>query len=89
MVVNTCAFIDVAREESVEVLLSLGAERKPGARLVATGCMAERYGDELAAALPEADAVVGFAGQSTIAQQAGIPVALGRKPLGRERGERG
>jgi ribosomal protein S12 methylthiotransferase len=82
VVVNTCAFIEAAREESVEVLLSLGAERKPGARLVATGCMAERYGDELAAALPEADAVVGFAGQSTISQQmgVGVPVTLGRKP---------
>jgi ribosomal protein S12 methylthiotransferase len=44
--------------------------------------MAERYGDELAAALPEADAVIGFAGQATIAQQLGVPVALKRKPLG-------
>ena len=37
--------------------------KRPGARLVVTGCMAERYGDELAAALPEADSVVGFAGE--------------------------
>jgi ribosomal protein S12 methylthiotransferase len=80
VVVNTCAFIEAAREESVETLLALGGARKAGARLVATGCMAERYGDELAAALPEADAVVGFAGQATIAATVGVPVALGRKP---------
>src|SRR5581483_7473518 len=43
VVVNTCAFIEAAREESVETLLALGVARKAGARLVATGCMAERY----------------------------------------------
>ena len=40
--------------------LMLSEACKPGAKLVVTGCMAERYGDELARALPEADAVVGF-----------------------------
>ena len=39
---------------------------RPGAQLVVTGCMAERYGDELAAALPEVDAVVGFAGEGSL-----------------------
>lgn len=81
VVVNTCAFVEAAREESVEVLLSLGTQRKAGAKLVATGCMAERYGTELADALPEADAVVGFAGEATIAHA----VQLGptrRKPAG-------
>lgn len=86
VVVNTCAFIDAAREESVEVLLGLSAARKPGARVVATGCMAERYGDELSAALPEADAVIGFAGAGTIASAVGMvaeqPVSLRRKPTG-------
>ena len=43
--------------------------------------MAERYGAELAAALPEADAVVGFGGQATIAEHVGVPVALSRKPV--------
>lgn len=70
VVVNTCAFIEEARQESIDTVLAL-ADRKAGdARLVVTGCMAERYGDELAAALPEADAVAGF----------GVPVTLGRKP---------
>jgi ribosomal protein S12 methylthiotransferase len=77
VVVNTCAFIEAAREESIETALNLAGARKPGARLVVTGCMAERYGEELAAALPEADAVVGFAGEGAIAD-----VVLSRKPTG-------
>jgi ribosomal protein S12 methylthiotransferase len=60
VVVNTCAFIEDARKESVDTVLSLSSARKPGARVVVTGCMAERYGDELAAALPEVDQVSGF-----------------------------
>jgi len=60
VVVNTCAFIEPAREESVEAVLQMAAAKKEGARLVVTGCMAERYGEELAEALPEVDQVVGF-----------------------------
>jgi ribosomal protein S12 methylthiotransferase len=71
VVVNTCAFIDEARKESIDTILMLEDQRKVGARLVVTGCMAERYGDELAAALPEVDQVAGF----------GVPINLGRKPL--------
>ena len=71
VVVNTCAFIDEARKESIDTILALEDQRKDGARLVVTGCMAERYGDELAAALPEVDQVAGF----------GVPINLGRKPL--------
>ncbi|MFZ9630188.1 MAG: 30S ribosomal protein S12 methylthiotransferase RimO [Ilumatobacteraceae bacterium] len=73
VVVNTCAFIDEARRESIDTILALEDRRREGARLVVTGCMAERYGDELAAALPEVDQVAGF----------GVPVALGAKPGGR------
>jgi ribosomal protein S12 methylthiotransferase len=69
VVVNTCAFVESARQESVDVILALGDARKRGAELVVTGCMAERYGEELAEALPEVDAVRGF----------GVPVTLGRK----------
>ena len=78
VVVNTCAFIEAARQESIDVTLGLADAMRPGARLVVTGCMAERYGDELAAALPEADAVVGFAGEHAI----GDVVLRGRKPTG-------
>ena len=60
VVVNTCAFIDEARRESIDTILALEEQRKKGARLVVTGCMAERYGSELAEALPEVDQVAGF-----------------------------
>ncbi|HEX8804115.1 MAG TPA: 30S ribosomal protein S12 methylthiotransferase RimO [Acidimicrobiales bacterium] len=74
VVVNTCAFIEEARQESIDVVLDLADRRPAGAELVVTGCLAERYGAELAEALPEADAVVGF----------GVPVTLGptRRPAG-------
>ncbi len=60
VVANTCAFIEAAREESIETVLELADVKLAGARLVVTGCMAERYGEELAAALPEVDLVAGF-----------------------------
>jgi len=78
VVANTCAFIEAAREESIETVLELSDRRMDGARLVVTGCMAERYGDELAAALPEVDLVAGF-GESLTAI-APAPVALRRRP---------
>jgi len=71
VVVNTCAFIEAARQESIDTVLYLAELRRPGARLVVTGCMAERYGDELATALPEVDLVAGF----------GVPVTLGATRL--------
>ena len=77
VVVNTCAFVEAARQESIDVTLALAEARKPGAKLVVTGCLAERYGDELATALPEADAVVGFGGEGALAD-----VVLKRKPAG-------
>ncbi|HEV2069217.1 MAG TPA: 30S ribosomal protein S12 methylthiotransferase RimO [Acidimicrobiales bacterium] len=70
VVVNTCAFVEAARAESIETVLALSGARRPGAELVVTGCLAERYGEELAVALPEVDAVVGF----------GVPVHLRRGP---------
>jgi ribosomal protein S12 methylthiotransferase len=84
VVVNTCAFVEDARRESIDVVLALAERRKPGARLVVTGCMAERYGSELADLLPEADAVVGFAGEGALATAAGIPVRFtaGPRPSG-------
>ena len=60
VVVNTCAFIDDARKESIDTILAIDEQRAGESRLVVTGCMAERYGDELAEALPEVDQVAGF-----------------------------
>ncbi len=72
VVVNTCAFVEAARQESIDTVLALAESRKTGAKLVVTGCLAERYGSELADALPEADAVVGFAGEGAIAGAVGM-----------------
>ena len=60
IVVNTCAFIDRAKEESVDAILEMAQlKRETGKRLVVTGCLAERYRDELKAEIPEIDAVLG------------------------------
>jgi ribosomal protein S12 methylthiotransferase len=88
VVVNTCAFIESARQESIDTVLELADLRRPGARLVVTGCMAERYGSEISDALPEVDLVAGFGidfaepvttdpGSSA---PTGVPVLLARKP---------
>ncbi len=66
VVVNTCAFVEEARQESIDTILALQGAR-PEAELVVTGCLAERYGDELTEAMPEIDRVAGF----------GVPVTLG------------
>ncbi len=86
VVVNTCAFIEAARQESIDTILQLSDARRDGARLVVTGCMAERYGDELAESLPEVDLVAPF-GMSLLPPAApsvgmapATPVSLTRKP---------
>ena len=71
VVVNTCAFIEDARRESIDTVLELSSQRKDGARVVVTGCMAERYGSELAESLPEADHIAGF----------GVSITLTKKSL--------
>jgi ribosomal protein S12 methylthiotransferase len=61
-VVNTCGFVEQAKKDSIDVLLE-ASSRKGRSRttaVVAVGCLAERYGEQLAAELPEADAVLGF-----------------------------
>jgi len=66
VVVNTCAFIEAAREESIEAILELDGLRRDGSRLVVTGCLAQRFGEELADSLAEIDLVAGF----------GVPVEM-------------
>ena len=90
VVVNTCAFVEEARQESIDTILALSETKAPGASLVVTGCLAERYGDELADALPEADHIAGFgmelAAGSVVSPRpggvpvpSGVPVELGRR----------
>ena len=61
-VVNTCGFVEQAKKDSIDVLLEASAAKDEGRTqaVVAVGCLAERYGEQLAAELPEADAVLGF-----------------------------
>lgn len=62
VMVNTCGFIEAAKKDSVDTLLAASELKETGVTesVIAVGCMAERYGTELAEALPEADAVLGF-----------------------------
>jgi ribosomal protein S12 methylthiotransferase len=61
LIVNTCAFIDKAKQESIDTILEMAEHKKTGAcrKLIVTGCMAERYRDELLVQIPEIDAVLG------------------------------
>src|SRR6478735_1469392 len=62
VLVNTCGFVAAAKKDSVDTLLAAADLKESGATqaVVAVGCLAERYGKDLAESLPEADAVLGF-----------------------------
>ncbi|TDP97253.1 30S ribosomal protein S12 methylthiotransferase RimO [Labedaea rhizosphaerae] len=72
VVVNTCGFVESAKKDSVDTLL---AASDTGAKVVAVGCMAERYGAELAESMPEADAVLGFDHYPDLAERLGDVVS--------------
>ena len=66
-IVNTCAFIKDAKEESINTILELAELKKKNIKyLVITGCLAERYSDELKKLIPEIDAYIGISGISNI-----------------------
>jgi ribosomal protein S12 methylthiotransferase RimO len=72
VVVNTCGFVETAKKDSVDTLLAAADQKDVGGAtqaVVAVGCLAERYGEELADALPEADAVLGFDDYDDIAER--------------------
>ena len=83
LVVNTCAFIDSAKQESIDAILEMAEHKKHGAcrRLVITGCMAERYRDELKKEIPEIDAVLGTGEVPQIVEAIGCEAA--ERPEGR------
>jgi ribosomal protein S12 methylthiotransferase len=84
LIVNTCAFIDSAKKESVEAILEMAQQKKDGAcrRLIVTGCLAERYRDELRASIPEVDAVLGTGEVPAIVNAiGGAPNAAPAAPL--------
>lgn len=70
-VVNTCGFIESAKKDSIDALLEAHSQKNDGTlrAVVAVGCMAERYGKELAEALPEADGILGFDDYQDISQR--------------------
>jgi ribosomal protein S12 methylthiotransferase len=81
LIVNTCAFIDSAKEESIEAILDAhqarGLRKRPGQKLVVSGCMSQRFSAELASEIPEVDA---FMGLDQISQAGEIV----RKVMGRQ-----
>ena len=85
VMVNTCAFIEAARRESVETILELEDAKADDSRLVVMGCMAQRFGAELEEALDDVDAVVGLDRYGELvgildSMTAWTPVRLGRRP---------
>ena len=60
VLVNTCGFVEAAKKDSIDTILAIADQDGRPQAVVAVGCLAERYGRELADALPEADAVLGF-----------------------------
>ena len=81
IVINTCAFIEEARQESIDTILAFDAQRREGAKLVVTGGLAERYRDELVEALPEVDLVAPFGTALTsVLAPSSVAVRIGTKP---------
>ena len=82
IVVNTCAFIDNAKQESIDAILEMAQQKRDGkcSRLVVTGCLAERYRDELRRESPEIDAVLGT-GEVPRIVDAISPMGDGRWPM--------
>jgi ribosomal protein S12 methylthiotransferase len=83
IVVNTCAFIDAAKEESVDTILEMAQHKRSGAqKLVVTGCLAQRYSDELARDIPEIDHILGSSDYPSIARALDAAAAA---PAGRSK----
>ncbi len=80
IVVNTCAFIDAAKEESVDTILELAEHKKRGAsKLVVTGCLAQRHAPELAAEIPEIDHILGSSDYMSIRGALEAPLAKAKR----------
>jgi ribosomal protein S12 methylthiotransferase len=80
VIINTCAFIDPAKEESTHVILEHAAQKRPGQQLIVAGCLAQRYGAQLQSLIPEIDAVVGTGAYASIVELLD-DVEAGRRPV--------
>jgi ribosomal protein S12 methylthiotransferase len=74
LVVNTCSFIDTAKQESVDTILEMARHKTEGraSKLIVAGCLVERYRDEIRKSIPEVDAVVGTGELESILEAAGL-----------------
>ncbi|HUH02010.1 MAG TPA: 30S ribosomal protein S12 methylthiotransferase RimO [Kofleriaceae bacterium] len=83
IVVNTCGFIDAAKEESIDTILEMAQYKTEGQcqKLVVTGCLTQRYPDEVAASIPEIDHILGSADYAAIARVVGTGSTGRRKTL--------
>jgi ribosomal protein S12 methylthiotransferase len=85
LVVNTCSFIDTAKQESVDTILEMARYKTEGhaKKLIVAGCLVERYRDEIRKSIPEVDAVVGTGELESILEAAGIarPAASAPSPF--------
>ena len=91
VLVNTCGFVDVAKKDSIDAVIGVAALKGAGGgpqAVVAVGCLSERYGRELAAELPEADAVLSFDDYPDIAERLRAIVAGERPPAHQPRDRR-
>ena len=79
LIVNTCSFIDTAKQESIDTILEMARHKTSGSarKLIVAGCLVERYRDEIRKSIPEVDAVVGTGELEAILEAAGLeaPVA--------------
>lgn len=80
VVINTCAFIDPAKEESTETILEHAQNKRSDQQLVVAGCLAQRYGEQLQALIPEIDGVVGTGAYAGIAEML-EDVRAGHRPV--------
>src|SRR5580692_4198479 len=86
VVINTCAFIDPAKEESTQTILDHASHKRPGQQLIVAGCLAQRYGAQLQSLVPEIDGIVGtgaYGGIAEVLEEAEldlVPVRLDFEP---------
>ena len=83
LVVNTCSFIDTAKQESIDTILEMARHKTTGAakKLIVAGCLVERYRDEIRKSIPEVDAVVGTGELDAILEAAGLKAPIVVSPF--------
>jgi ribosomal protein S12 methylthiotransferase len=83
LIVNTCSFIDTAKQESIDTILEMARHKTTGRakKLIVAGCLVERYRDEIRKSIPEVDAVVGTGELDAILEAAGLQAPIAVSPF--------